>query len=122
MLSSAILCELNETVAEAKSIFQKWMLHNETIDPTIKEVVYTAGIKFGGMQEWQFCWNAYNNTHDINERQLLLKALGQPRGDPWLLQRYDFMFWKCLTKLSSSFIVKPLFYFFLFQISFRDTR
>lgn len=89
MLSSAILCELNETVAEAKSIFQKWMLHNETIDPTIKEVVYTAGIKFGGMQEWQFCWNAYNTTHDINERQLLLKALGQPRGDPWLLQRYD---------------------------------
>lgn len=82
-----MLCELNETVTEAKSIFQKWMLRNETIDPNLKEVVYSAGIKFGGMTEWQFCWNAYNSTPVQSEKRLLLKALGQPRGDPWLLQR-----------------------------------
>ncbi|XP_076261185.1 endoplasmic reticulum aminopeptidase 1-like isoform X2 [Rhynchophorus ferrugineus] len=88
VLSAAVLCELNETVTHAKSLFQKWMLNNETLDPNLKEVVYSAGIKFGGMAEWQFCWNAYNSTNIASERILLLKALGQPRGDPWLLQRY----------------------------------
>ncbi|XP_019765505.2 endoplasmic reticulum aminopeptidase 1 isoform X4 [Dendroctonus ponderosae] len=88
VLSAAVLCELNETITEAKVLFQKWMLHNETLDSNLKEVVYSAGIKFGGMAEWQFCWNAYNSTSNSNERILLLKALGQPRGDPWLLQRY----------------------------------
>ncbi|CAG9759897.1 unnamed protein product [Ceutorhynchus assimilis] len=88
VLSAAILCELNETVNEAKSIFQKWMVHNKTIDPNLKEAVYSAGIKFGGMTEWQFCWNTYNSSQIPSERRLLLKALGQPRGDPWLLQRY----------------------------------
>lgn len=89
VLSAAILCELNETITEAKVLFQKWMLHNETLDSNLKEVVYSAGIKFGGMAEWQFCWNAYNSTSNSNQRILLLKALGQPRGDPWLLQRYE---------------------------------
>ncbi|KAL1493346.1 hypothetical protein ABEB36_011418 [Hypothenemus hampei] len=88
VLSAAVLCELNETVNEAKILFQKWMLLNQTIDTNLKEVVYSAGVKFGGMSEWQFCWNTYNSTTISTERRLLLKALGQPRGDPWLLQRY----------------------------------
>ncbi|XP_050314104.1 endoplasmic reticulum aminopeptidase 1-like isoform X2 [Anthonomus grandis grandis] len=88
VLSAAVLCELNETIAEAKTLFQKWMISNETIDPNLKEVVFSAGIKFGGMAEWQFCWNTYNSTPSETEKKLLLKALGQPRGDPWLLQRY----------------------------------
>ncbi|XP_066255197.1 endoplasmic reticulum aminopeptidase 2-like isoform X2 [Euwallacea similis] len=88
VLSAAVLCELNETINDAKSLFQRWMLNNQTIDYNLREMVYAAGIKFGGMAEWQFCWNAYNITQDVNERRMLLKALGQPRGDPWLLQRY----------------------------------
>ncbi|KAJ8923593.1 hypothetical protein NQ315_010172 [Exocentrus adspersus] len=87
VLSAAVLCELNETISAAKVQFQKWMQFNESIDPNLKEVVYSAGIKYGGITEWQHCWNIYNNTTSPTERKLLLKALGTA-SDPWLLQRY----------------------------------
>ncbi|KAJ8936471.1 hypothetical protein NQ314_012334 [Rhamnusium bicolor] len=87
VLSAAILCELNDTISHAKNQFHKWMLTNESIDPNLKEVVYSAGIKYGGIAEWQHCWNVYNNTTSPNEKKLLLKALGTA-SDPWLLQRY----------------------------------
>lgn len=86
ILSTAILCELNQTITQAKLQFQRWMLHNESIDPDLKEVVYSAGIKYGGIAEWQHCWNMYNSTNVPSERKLLLKALGVA-SDPWLLQR-----------------------------------
>lgn len=87
MLSAAVLCELNDTISAAKIQFHKWMQFNESIDPNLKEVVYSAGIKYGGITEWQHCWNVYNNTTSQTERKLLLKALGTA-SDPWLLQRY----------------------------------
>lgn len=87
ILSTAVLCELNDTVAQARSKFERWMHHNESIHPDLKEVVYSAGIKYGGLQEWQHCWNIYNTTKVASDRKLLLKALGVA-SDPWLLQRY----------------------------------
>ncbi|XP_017777374.1 PREDICTED: endoplasmic reticulum aminopeptidase 1-like isoform X2 [Nicrophorus vespilloides] len=87
ILSTAVHCELNETVSKAKSSFMKWMKNNETIAPDLKEVVYAAGIKYGGLAEWQHCWNIYNTTKVPSEKKLLLKALGVA-SDPWLLQRY----------------------------------
>ncbi|KAG5892870.1 hypothetical protein JTB14_032594 [Gonioctena quinquepunctata] len=87
VLSAAILCELNETISSAKVHFQNWMLQNKSIDPNLKEIVYSAGIKYGGMNEWQYCWNYYKNTSSSSEKKLLLKALGVA-SDPWLLQRY----------------------------------
>lgn len=86
MLPAAILCELNETISIAKTQFQNWMLQNKSMDPNLKEIIYSAGIKYGGMNEWQYCWNYYKNTTSSNEKQILLKALGVA-SDPWLLQR-----------------------------------
>ncbi|XP_031336695.1 endoplasmic reticulum aminopeptidase 1-like isoform X2 [Photinus pyralis] len=87
VLSTAILCELNETVFQAKSQFEKWMHRNQSIPADLKEVVYSAGVKYGGLGEWQHCWNVYNSTIVPSERKLFLKALGVA-SDPWLLQRY----------------------------------
>lgn len=87
ILLTTILCELNETVTKAKHKFERWMNHNESINPDLKEVVYVAGIKYGGITEWQHCWNVYNSTTVPSERKLLLKALGSA-SDPWLLQRF----------------------------------
>lgn len=87
ILSTAIFSELNETAIRAKSEFQKWMLYNESINPDLKEIVYAAGIKYGGLAEWLHCWNLYNSTIVPSEKKLLLKALGVA-SDPWLLQRY----------------------------------
>lgn len=86
VLSTAVLCEMNETITEAKYRFDKWMLRNETVHPDLREVVYSAGIKYGKLAEWQYCWGIYNSTTVPSERKLLLKALGVA-GDPWLLQR-----------------------------------
>lgn len=86
ILSTAVLCEINDTVSQAKTVFQNWMTKNETVPSDLKEVVYTAGIKYGGLAEWQHCWDTYNTTKVASERKLLLKALGAA-SDPWLLQR-----------------------------------
>lgn len=85
VLSAALLCELDDTVSNAKTQFQNWMLFNKTIDPNLKEIVYSVGVKYGGLNEWQFCWNYYKNASE-DEKQILLKAMGDA-SDPWLLQR-----------------------------------
>lgn len=88
ILATAILCEVNETVAEAKSMFDGWMNRNESVSADLREVVYSAGIKYGGQLEWQYCWGVYNSTEVPSEKKLFLKALGVA-SDPWLLQRYQ---------------------------------
>ncbi|XP_018327042.1 endoplasmic reticulum aminopeptidase 1 isoform X2 [Agrilus planipennis] len=87
ILLSAVYYGLNETVTRAKKQFKSWILGNETILADLKEIVYSAGIKFGGQSEWQHCWDVYNTTTIASEKKLLLKALGGA-SDPWLLQRY----------------------------------
>nr|XP_022900776.1 endoplasmic reticulum aminopeptidase 1-like isoform X2 [Onthophagus taurus] len=87
VLSTAVLCELNETIFTARNMFEAWMTKNQSIPPDLKEVVYSAGIKYGGLSEWQYCWGVYNSSNVPSERKLLLKALGVA-SDPWLLHRY----------------------------------
>lgn len=87
ILATAVLCELNDTIIQARDMFERWMLKNQSIPADLKEVVYSAGIKYGGPAEWQHCWQVYNSTTVPSERKLLLKALGVA-SDPWLLQRY----------------------------------
>ncbi|XP_067012904.2 endoplasmic reticulum aminopeptidase 1 isoform X2 [Anabrus simplex] len=87
ILASAILCNVKSTVREAQMRFQDWMVNNTRIPPNLREVVYVAGIKYGGLKEWQHCWNKYNSTGVPSERKLLLKALGVA-SDPWILQRF----------------------------------
>lgn len=87
VLSNAVLCELNDTVTHARNLFQNWMSKGEPIPSDLKEVVYSAGIKYGGLPEWEHCWSVYNSTTVPSEKKLLLKALGVA-SDPWLLYRY----------------------------------
>lgn len=86
VLLTAVMCELNDTVVQAKGMFDRWMRGGESIPADLKEVVYSAGIKYGGLAEWTHCWEVYNGTRIPKERKLLLKALGVA-SDPWLLQR-----------------------------------
>ncbi|XP_049864292.1 endoplasmic reticulum aminopeptidase 1-like isoform X3 [Schistocerca gregaria] len=87
VLASAILCDVKETVKEATAKFRDWMNNGTHIPPNLREVVYVAGIKYGGVKEWQYCWHKYNSTGVPSERKLLLKALGVA-SDPWILQRF----------------------------------
>ncbi|XP_045481382.1 endoplasmic reticulum aminopeptidase 2-like isoform X3 [Harmonia axyridis] len=87
ILATAVMYGLNDTVSRARTEFHKWMEGNHSIHPDFKEVVYSAGVKYGGSAEWQHCWNVYNSTNIPSERRLMLKALGVA-SDPWILQRY----------------------------------
>lgn len=86
ILSSAILCNVPDTVKEAKAKFKSWMEKGTRIPPNLREVIYAAGIKYGGEKEWQFCWAKYNSTGIPSERKLLLRALGVS-SDPWILRK-----------------------------------
>lgn len=88
VLVSAVLAGVEETVKEAKQKFYDWMNKGTRIPPNLREAIYSAGIKYGGVKEWQFCWNKYNTTRVPSERKLLLRVLGVA-SDPWILQRYD---------------------------------
>lgn len=114
ILLTTILCELNETVTQAKTKFKRWMVNNETISPDLKEVVYVAGIKYGGVLEWEHCWSVYNSTTVPSERKLLLKALGSA-SDPWLLQRL------VLILNSYAIAIFGLIYRYLLKTLDRDT-
>lgn len=87
MLQSAVSVKLDSVVEPAKTLFNDWMSNSKRIGPNIRDVVYAAGIKFGGEDEWNYCWSVYQKTQVPSEKTLMLQALGAT-SDPWLLQRY----------------------------------
>ena len=87
MLQTAVDLKLDDVVTPAKSLFDDWMQRNRSIAPNIRDVVYSAGVKFGGPDEWKHCWETYNKTIYPSEKRIMLQALGSTT-DPWLLQRY----------------------------------
>lgn len=54
--------------------------------PNLRNVVYSAGVKYGGKEEWQFCWKQYQETQVPSEKRLLLTALGNTQ-DMWQLSQ-----------------------------------
>lgn len=99
VLASAVLCGVQITIKQAQKKFRDWMDRDTRIPPNLREVVYMAGIKYGDVKDWQYCWSKYNSTGVPSERKLLLKSLGVA-SDPWILQRY------LLTTLDRN-LVKP---------------
>ncbi|KAG8193296.1 hypothetical protein JTE90_003783 [Oedothorax gibbosus] len=91
-LRSAVLRVLmrfddEHTISKAKQTFQNWMTLNIRVAPNLRSVVYSSGVKFGGKEEWQFCWKQYQKTQVPSEKRLLLQALGYTQ-DMWQLSQY----------------------------------
>ena len=57
-----------------------------SIHPDLKSVVYSAGIAFGDVEQWDYLWSVYQTTNDTSEKGLCLSALANARI-PWLLTR-----------------------------------
>ncbi|XP_044018769.1 endoplasmic reticulum aminopeptidase 2-like isoform X2 [Aphidius gifuensis] len=87
VLQAAVELKLDDVVKPAKDLFDNWMLHDKAIPPNIRDIVYVAGIRFGGEAEWLHCWDTYMKTLIPSEKKIMLRALGATT-DPWLLQRY----------------------------------
>ncbi|XP_051160347.1 endoplasmic reticulum aminopeptidase 2-like isoform X1 [Leptopilina boulardi] len=87
ILQFAVELQLDEVIQPATNLFENWMFRGTRISPNIRDVVYAAGIKFGGQSEWNYCWDTYQKTQIPSEKRVMLRALGSS-NDPWLLQRY----------------------------------
>ena len=59
---------------------------SDSIHQDLKAVVYSAGIAFGDLEEWDYLWNIYQTTDDTAEKAICLAALANARV-PWLLAR-----------------------------------
>ena len=61
-------------------------LFSLTISPHLRDIVYHTAIKFGGLEEWEFMWEKYQNSIDATEKSRILYSLTGTK-EPWLLNR-----------------------------------
>ncbi|XP_034944364.1 endoplasmic reticulum aminopeptidase 2-like isoform X3 [Chelonus insularis] len=87
VLQAAVELKLESVLKPAKNLFEEWMHRQKKITPNLRDVVYIAGVRFGGEEEWNYCWKLYQKTQVPSEKRIMLQALGSA-SDPWLLQRY----------------------------------
>ncbi|XP_033824607.1 alanyl (membrane) aminopeptidase-like b [Periophthalmus magnuspinnatus] len=79
---------LPECVNMAKSMFKLWMTNNTNrIHPNLRSVIYCQALAAGGLEEWEFAWDRFQNTSDISEKDHLREALACTKKI-WLLNRY----------------------------------
>ncbi|KAL5020171.1 hypothetical protein ScPMuIL_003063 [Solemya velum] len=86
VLKEAIELGHQETVDKGKQLFRKWMNDTSSISPNLKLCIYMAGVEYGGMEEWDFMWDQYQNVSVPSEKRKLLTTLGRTR-DARLLNR-----------------------------------
>ncbi|XP_063704261.1 aminopeptidase Ey isoform X2 [Culicoides brevitarsis] len=75
-----LICDfkIDRCTHAAQTIFRNWMANrNENkIPPNLKHVVYCTSIREGGVPEWSFLYKRYLETTNMNEKQIILSALG----------------------------------------------
>ncbi|KAJ8319602.1 hypothetical protein KUTeg_002846 [Tegillarca granosa] len=49
--------------------------HLESIDASLRYTVYCTGIKYGGVEEWDFAFNQYKTSNVASEKSRLMSAL-----------------------------------------------
>lgn len=88
VLNAAVELEDEQVLQEARRLFVLWRNGQQrVVGANLKDVVYRAGVRRGGRQEWQYCWQRYLSSQVPAEKALLLQALGASTSH-WQLQQY----------------------------------
>lgn len=89
VLSAAVAYNDPWAIGNATALFARFVANATQSRPPadIRPAVYAAGIRYGGVAEWDFLWRQYTNSSVAAERQRCLTALAETRV-PWLLSRY----------------------------------
>uniref|UniRef100_A0A336M1Y0 Aminopeptidase n=1 Tax=Culicoides sonorensis TaxID=179676 RepID=A0A336M1Y0_CULSO len=86
-----LICDfkIDRCTYAAQRIFREWIANrNENkIPPNLKHVVYCTSIREGGVPEWTFAYERYKETTNMNEKQIILSALGCT-SEVFLLTKY----------------------------------
>ena len=80
ILRAAIEAGHKEAIDEARGQFQKLKENQTHVSANLQDLVYSVGIKTGGEDEWQWCYNKYKTTNIPSERGTLLRALGDSKN------------------------------------------
>ena len=94
---------INSKIFEFSNFFKnerlpKVVMENSSVFPNVHSrskngakfnyrwIAYSAGVKYGTPEDWNFAWRMYNTTQVASERNLWLRALASS-NDPYILQQ-----------------------------------
>ncbi|XP_058063365.1 aminopeptidase N [Anopheles bellator] len=85
----ACLYSMDKCSMQAQTLFRSWMtdFRDNRIPPNLKEIIYCTSLRDGGVPEWNFAFDRYQETDSASEKELILNALGCTLK-PWLLSKY----------------------------------
>ena len=78
--------KMPEAVSRAIQYFQDLKKSQKPVPPDFRWIVYSAGVRYGNADDWNFAWKMYNSTQVASERSLWLRALASS-NDPYILQQ-----------------------------------
>jgi len=76
-----------ESIAEAKKIFNDWMYNQKRIAPNLRSTIYLAGVKKGSKKQWDYMWALHQKSNVPTEQKKLMFSLADTE-DPELIDRY----------------------------------
>ena len=90
ILTNAVNAKMPEAKGEALKYFKALKKSKKFVPPDFRWIVYSAGVRYGSPEDWNFAFKMYNSTQVASERSLWLKALASS-NDPYILQQHLYM-------------------------------
>lgn len=87
ILSEAISHNMTDVVKKALDKYHTWMYKNISMPANLQSIVYTAGVEYGGVKEWNHMLKKYKSTINPAERDTFMYALTET-SNPKILQHY----------------------------------
>ncbi len=88
MLLNAVNADMPEAKVKALELFAnlKSPTNSVPVKPNLRWMVYSAGIKFGSVDDWKFAWDQYVSSQVPSEKSLWMRAMAGSQ-DTYVLQR-----------------------------------
>ena len=109
ILTHSVASKMPEAEARAIQYFQDLKKNQKPVPPDFRWIAYSAGVKHGTPEDWNFAWKMYNSTQVASERVLWLKALASS-NDPYILQQY-------LDSVFNRYVVRKVWQFHDFSVT-----
>ena len=89
IIKAAIEAEHPEAVKEARDLFVKLQQGGDQAEvaANLRSLVYSVGVREGGAEEWEWCYQRFLDTNIPSDRAILLSAMGDSK-DIITLQKY----------------------------------
>lgn len=86
ILRTALDADMEEAREKSLQYFHDYKNKNESVPANLKAVAYSAGVKFGGLEEWKFAWDKFKESQIPSEKSIWMHALADS-PHPYILQQ-----------------------------------